>query len=68
RNGRSAAQPRPAPPIVRCSTRATWRTKPRDSNCRWMKIQGQVMMVLSYNFTRVLSIFGIQGFIASLAK
>ena len=32
RNGRSAAQPRPAPPIVRCSTRATWRTKSRDSN------------------------------------
>lgn len=26
RNGRSAAQPRPAPSIVRCSTRATWRT------------------------------------------
>jgi putative transposase len=28
RNGRSVTQPRPAPPIVRCSTRATWRTKP----------------------------------------
>jgi hypothetical protein len=42
RNGRSAAQPRPAPPIVRCSTRATWRTKLRDSNRRWMKTQWQV--------------------------
>ena len=42
RNGRSAAQPRPAPPIARCSTRATWRTKPRDSNRRWMKVQWQV--------------------------
>ncbi|MHC2432684.1 hypothetical protein ACVMB0_000059 [Bradyrhizobium sp. USDA 4451] len=42
RNGRSAAQPRPAPPIVRCSTRATWRTNHRDSNCRWMKVQWQV--------------------------
>jgi len=26
RNGRLAAQSRPAPPIVRCSTCATWRT------------------------------------------
>ena len=26
RNGRSAAQPRPAPPIARCSTRAARRT------------------------------------------
>ena len=42
RNGRSAAQPRPAPPIARCSTRATWRTKPRGSNRRWMKVQWQV--------------------------
>src|SRR5581483_9302128 len=42
RNGRSAAQPRPSPPIVRCFTRATWRTKLRDSNCRWMNIQWQV--------------------------
>lgn len=32
RNGRSATQPRPAPSIVRSSSRATWRTKPRDSN------------------------------------
>jgi hypothetical protein len=42
RNGRSAAQPRPAPPIARCSTCATRRTKPRDANCHWMKIQWQV--------------------------
>jgi acyl CoA:acetate/3-ketoacid CoA transferase len=42
RNGRSAAQPRPAPPIARCSTRATWRTKNRDSNRRWMKVRWQV--------------------------
>jgi len=26
----------------RCSTRPTWRTNPRDSNCRWMKMQWQV--------------------------
>ncbi|MCP3367607.1 transposase [Bradyrhizobium cajani] len=33
------------------------------------KVRGECsLMVLSYNFTRVLSIFGIQGFIASLAK
>ncbi len=42
RNGRSAAQPRPAPPIARCSTCATRRTNPRDSNRHWMKIQWQV--------------------------
>jgi hypothetical protein len=42
RNGRSAAQSRPAPPIARCSTCATRRTKPRDSNCHWMKVQWQV--------------------------
>lgn len=42
RNERSAAQPRPAPPIVRCSTHAAWRTKLRDSNRRWMKMQWQV--------------------------
>ncbi|MEY9168877.1 hypothetical protein ACVII1_000206 [Bradyrhizobium elkanii] len=42
RNGRSAAQPRPAPPIARCTTRATRRTKPRDSNRRWMKVRWQV--------------------------
>ncbi len=42
RNGRSATQPRPAPPIVRCSNRATWRTKLRDSNRCRMKIQWQV--------------------------
>ena len=47
RNGRSAAQPRPAPPIARCSTRATWRTKPRDSNRRWMKIRWQVSTPLA---------------------
>ena len=43
RNGRSAAQPRPAPPIARCSTRATWRTKNRGSNRRWMKVWWQVI-------------------------
>ncbi|MCK1353270.1 transposase [Bradyrhizobium sp. CW7] len=33
------------------------------------KVRGECsLMVLSYNFTRILSIFGIQGFIASLAK
>jgi len=46
RNGRSAAQPRPAPPIVRCSTRATWRTKPRDSNRCWMKVRWQVSFTI----------------------
>ena len=45
RNGRSAAQPRPAPPIARCSTRATRRTKPRDSNCCWMNVRWQVKNV-----------------------
>lgn len=42
RNGRSATQPRPASPIVRCSNRITWRTKPRGSNRRRMKTQWQV--------------------------
>ena len=42
RNMRSAAQPRPAPPIARCSTRATRRKTRRDSNRRWMKVQWQV--------------------------
>ena len=42
RNGRSAAQPRPAPPIACCSTRATRRKIRRGSNRRWMKIQWQV--------------------------
>ena len=42
RNGRSAAQPRPAPPIARCSNRANRRKTPRDSNCRWMKVRWQV--------------------------
>ncbi|VIO78753.1 hypothetical protein CI1B_74250 [Bradyrhizobium ivorense] len=42
RNGRSATQPRPAPPIVRCSNRATWRTKPRGSNRGRMKVRWQV--------------------------
>lgn len=40
----TSPQTRPAPPIVRCSTCATWRIKPRDSNCRWMRIQWQVRM------------------------
>jgi len=31
-----------APPIARCSTRATRRTKTRDSNCCWMKVRWQV--------------------------
>lgn len=42
RNGRSAAQPRPAPPITRCSTRAIRRKTRRGSNCSRMKIQWQV--------------------------
>ncbi|SPP97117.1 protein of unknown function [Bradyrhizobium vignae] len=42
RNGRSATQPRPAPPIVRCYNRATWRTKPRGSNRGRMKVRWQV--------------------------
>lgn len=41
RNGRSATQPRPAPPIVNGSTCATRRTN-RDSNCCWMKTPRQV--------------------------
>jgi len=36
---RSAAQPRPAPPIARCSTRVARRKTRRDSNRRWMKLQ-----------------------------
>ena len=43
RNVRSAAQPRPAPPIARCSPRAERRNIPRDSNRHWMKVQGQVI-------------------------
>ena len=42
RNMRSAAQPRPAPPIACCSTRARRRKIRRDSNRRWMKVQWQV--------------------------
>ena len=37
-----AAQPRPAPPIARCSTRAPRRKTCRGSKRRWMKVQGQV--------------------------
>ena len=36
RNGRSAAQPRPAPPIGHCSTCARPRTLRSDSRRRWM--------------------------------
>src|SRR5689334_10548390 len=42
RNGRSAAQPRPASPLARCSTRATRRTTHSDSKCCWMKLWWQV--------------------------
>jgi hypothetical protein len=42
RNMRSAAQPRPAPPIARCSHRATRRKIRRGSDHRWMKVQWQV--------------------------
>ena len=42
RNVRSAAQPRPAPPIARCSPRARRRNIGGDSNRHWMKVQGQV--------------------------
>jgi putative transposase len=42
RNVRSATQPRPAPPIARCSPRAEWRNICRDSNRRRMKLQWQV--------------------------
>ncbi|WP_439711348.1 IS21-like element helper ATPase IstB [Bradyrhizobium diazoefficiens] len=49
RNGRPAAQPRPAPPIVRCSTRATWRTKLRDSNRHRMNTQWQVTFNRDHN-------------------
>jgi hypothetical protein len=41
---RSAAQPGPAPPIACCSTRARRRKIRRDSNIRWMKVQGQVTL------------------------
>ena len=37
RNTRSSAQPRPAPPIACCSTRAPRRKTRRGSNRRWMK-------------------------------
>lgn len=43
RNGRSAAKPRPVPPIARCSTRPTRPTTRRGSNCRWMTTQWQVI-------------------------
>jgi hypothetical protein len=41
-NMQSAAQPRPAPPIARCSYSARWRKVPRDSNCPWMNVNWQV--------------------------
>ncbi|MET4038134.1 hypothetical protein ABMB68_009707, partial [Bradyrhizobium sp. RT4a] len=37
-----AAQPRPAPPIARCSHRAKRRNIRRDSNRYWVTLQGQV--------------------------
>ncbi len=48
RNRRSAAQPRPAPPIACCYIRAPRRKTTRDSNRRWMKIQGQVTCIISW--------------------
>ncbi len=42
RKGRSAAQPRSASPIARCSYRATRRKTRRGSNRRWMTSQWQV--------------------------
>jgi transposase InsO family protein len=42
RNVRSAAQPRPAPPIARCAKRRNIR---RDSNRHWMKLQWQVSVI-----------------------
>jgi hypothetical protein len=42
RNTRSSAQPRPAPPIACCSTRAPRRKQCRGSNRRRMKVQWQV--------------------------
>ena len=42
RNGRSAAQPRPAPPIARCSNRARRRINQAGSNRGWMRVRGQV--------------------------
>jgi putative transposase len=44
RNVRSAAQPRPAPPIARCSQRAKRRNIRRDFNPYWVKLQGQVII------------------------
>jgi hypothetical protein len=44
---RSAAQPRPAPPIARCSQRAKRRNIRRDSNPYWVKLQGQVISDLN---------------------
>jgi hypothetical protein len=45
--GDQLRNPRPAPPIARCSTCATRCTNLGDSNCHWMKIQWQVKMSLS---------------------
>ena len=42
RNGRSAAQPRPAPPTARCSIRARRRINQAGSNRGWMRVRGQV--------------------------
>src|SRR6201999_2498743 len=39
RNVRSAAQPRPAPPIARCLLRAKRPNIRRDSSRHWMKVQ-----------------------------
>jgi hypothetical protein len=44
RNMRWAAHPRSAPPITRCSHRATRRKTRRGSNHRWMKVRWQVNM------------------------
>ena len=73
RNGRSAAQPRPAPPIVRCSTSATRRTNLRDSNRCWMKTQWQATVSPSHtscsikNLTRCLRNRGQHGDVLQIA-
>jgi hypothetical protein len=50
---RSAAQPRPAPPIARCLSWVARRKTRRGSNRRWMKLQWQVNGLQA---TRALSV------------
>jgi hypothetical protein len=47
--GARRSNPRPAPPIARCSISATAPFSPEGSSFRWMKIGGQVQSLGAYH-------------------